>query len=176
MVSLETRAMFAEQMTAGQVYRNELAYALRALGHEIDYDPRSGLFEVRNVPAQMIRDYSRRAEQIAAHAKEHGFTGQEERQRSFYATRPAKAKVRLEDLHKQWADRSQPYRDAVETLRASAEREATGTVDVSKSNAGRAALFGIRQAESREAVNSLGRILRLGLASHVGEVLHAPWR
>ena len=34
----------------------------------------------------------------------------------------------------------------------------------------RAALFGIRQAETREAVNNLGRMFRLGLASHVGEV------
>jgi ATP-dependent exoDNAse (exonuclease V) alpha subunit len=34
----------------------------------------------------------------------------------------------------------------------------------------RAMLFGIRQAETREAVNNLGQILRLALASHVGEV------
>jgi ATP-dependent exoDNAse (exonuclease V) alpha subunit len=31
-------------------------------------------------------------------------------------------------------------------------------------------LFGIRQAEGREAVNSLGQLLRTALASHVGEV------
>lgn len=170
MASLESRAMFAEQMTAGQAYRNELAHALRELGHAIDFDPRTGLFEIRNVSAKLIQDYSRRAEQIDAHAKEHGYSGQAERQRSFYATRPAKVKVGLEDLHKQWGERSQPYRDALDALKVEAERGGPMKLDVSAASAGRAALFGIRQAETREAVNNRGRILRLGLASHVGEV------
>jgi conjugative relaxase-like TrwC/TraI family protein len=168
--SLETRAMFAEQMTAGQIYRNELAYALRELGYEVEHDPRSGLFEIRHVPASLIKEYSQRAEQIDRHAKEHGLSGQAERQRSFYATRPAKVKVGLDALHDQWGERSQPYHKLLTTLVADAEREAPRSLKVDQGSAGRAALFGIRQAETREAVNNRGRILRLGLASHVGEV------
>src|SRR3546814_1862302 len=58
MASLETRAMFAEQMTAGQIYRNELAHDLRELGYEIEFDPRRGLFEIRDVPNDQIgRDH-----------------------------------------------------------------------------------------------------------------------
>jgi conjugative relaxase-like TrwC/TraI family protein len=63
-VSLETRAMFAEQMTAGQVYRNELAHLLRVRGYDIEFDPRRGLFEIRGVPKGLIADMSQRAEQI----------------------------------------------------------------------------------------------------------------
>src|SRR3546814_14453123 len=63
MASLETRAMFAEQMTAGQIYRNELAHDLRELGYEIEFDPRRGLFEIRDVPNDLIYSMSRRAEQ-----------------------------------------------------------------------------------------------------------------
>lgn len=37
-------------------------------------------------------------------------------------------------------------------------------------DAARAALFGIRQSEGREAVNPFGRFIATGLASHVGEV------
>ena len=37
-------------------------------------------------------------------------------------------------------------------------------------DASRAALFGLRQLETSEAVNNLGDILRTGLAAHVGEV------
>lgn len=40
----------------------------------------------------------------------------------------------------------------------------------------RAALFGIRQAETREAVSNLGSLYRLALASHVGEVRLADVR
>ncbi len=170
MASLETRAMFAEQMTAGQVYRNELAHGLREQGYQIEYDPRSGLFEMRGVPEGLIRDFSQRAEQIDAHAKEHGLTGQAERERSFYATRPAKVKVGLDTLHEQWAERAQAQLKGLDAIKADSERDAVRELDVDPASAGRAALFGIRQAETREAVNNRGRILRLGLASLVGEV------
>lgn len=166
MASLETRAMFAEQMTAGQVYRNDLAHGLRELGYEIEYDPRTGLFEIRDVPQDLVKAFSRRAEQIDAHAREQGLTGQAGRQASFYATRPPKQKVGIEALREQWQQRSERYREGLDLLSRKESREIVPrTADV-----GRAALFGMRQAESREAVNNLGRIFRLGLASHVGEV------
>src|SRR3546814_5429941 len=63
-VSLETRAMFAVQMAAGQVYRNELAHLLRERGYDVEFDPRRGLFEIRGVPKDLITDMSQRAEQI----------------------------------------------------------------------------------------------------------------
>ena len=66
MASLETRAMYAEQMTAGQVYRNDLAHSIRELGYEIDTDPRSGLFEIRGVPGRLMHACSQRAGQLDA--------------------------------------------------------------------------------------------------------------
>ena len=69
MASLETRAMFAEQMLAGQVYRNELARDLREQGFEIEFDPRRGLFEIAGVPKDFIRDTSQRSQKIDAHAE-----------------------------------------------------------------------------------------------------------
>ena len=170
MASLETRAMFAEQMTAGQVYRNELAHGLRQLGHEVDFDPRSGLFEIRGVPEALIDSMSRRAAQIDDHAEAYGLAGQAERQRAFYATRPAKEKTSLSGLHEQWAERAKPYREALDGLRSMADLRGGIGPNVEPGVAGRAALFGLRQAETREAVNNRGRIIRLGLASHVGEV------
>lgn len=170
MSSLETRAMFAEQMVAGQVYRNDLAHELRHLGFEIDHDPRSGLFEIVGVPRAFIAETSQRAEQIEAHAREHGLTGQAARRQSFYETRRAKEKVGLETLHAGWTARAEPHRPALEaTMSAAKEQEGEG-LDADPASARRAALFGIRQAETREAVNNLGRMFRLSLASHVGEV------
>lgn len=164
MASLETRGMFAEQTVAGQVYRNELAHHLRELGYGIDHDPRTGLFEIEGVPAELIRAFSRRSEQIDAHADEHGLTGQAARRKSFYETRPPKAKVGLEVLHGQWAERSMGHQLP----------EARADVAISPSMDGqpaaRATLFGIRQSETGEAVNNLGRMIRLALASSLGEV------
>ncbi|WP_298673186.1 MobF family relaxase [uncultured Sphingomonas sp.] len=169
-VSLETRAMYAEQMAAGQVYRNELAHDLRQIGWEIEFDPRKGLFEIRGVPGDLIRDYSQRAEQINAHAREHGNEGQAQRVRSFYATRRAKAKVGLEDLHQQWATRAGSHIETLKSVAREAERAEGAPREVDPRAPARAAAFGIRQVETREAVNNVGRIYRTALASHVGEV------
>lgn len=170
MASLETRAMFAEQMVAGQVYRNELAHDLRAQGYEIDFDPRKGLFEICGVPAEFIRETSRRAEQINAHAKEHGLTGQAARRASFYETRGAKTKIGLDEPRGQWGERARPYDEELSKVRArAAEREGQVT-GPDPCTVSRAALFGIRQAETREAVTNLGHLYRHGLASHVGDV------
>ncbi|MHA6766206.1 MobF family relaxase [Sphingobium ummariense] len=169
-VSLETRAMFAEQMAAGQAYRNELAHLLKELGYEVDFDPRRGLFEIKGVPRDLITEMSQRAEQIEAHAKEHGLTGQAARQQAFYVTRGPKQKVSLEELHQRWDGRLGQHAEAVKDTRATAEKVGERKIEVELATAARAMLFGLRQSESKEAVNNLGRLLQTALASHVGEV------
>ena len=176
MASLETRAMFAEQMVAGQVYRNELAHHLRALGYEVEFDPRKGLFEIRGVPKEALAEFSKRAEQIDAHAKEHGLEGQAARRKSFYETRGPKVKTGLEDLRAGWEARSVPYAKDIAVVQAVADEKGEQDIAAAPGDVARAALFGIRQAETREAVNNLGQMFRLGLASHVGEVRLAELR
>lgn len=170
MASLESRSMFAEQMVAGQVYRNALAHRLREVGYEVDTDPRSGLFEVRGVPLDLIRSMSQRAEQIDAHAQAHGLEGQAARRRSFYETRGPKEKIGLEALRDQWATRAGTHMPNLQDVRLGADRNGERPIEPHPAISARAMLFGIRQAETGEAVNNLGRMLRLGLASHVGEV------
>jgi len=170
MVSLETRAMFAEQMVAGQVYRNDLAYRLREIGYEIEFDPRKGLFEIGGVPKGLITDTSQRAGQIETHAKEHGLAGQAARRISFYETRGPKEKVGLEALYAQWSARSDGYRPALEAVRSATDRAGERDIRPAPAAVARAMLFGLRQEEGREAVNNLGRLFARALASHVGEV------
>ncbi|UZW57628.1 relaxase domain-containing protein [Sphingobium sp. JS3065] len=168
--SLETRAVYAEQMTSGQIYRNELAHGLRELGYEIDFDPRRGLFEIRGVPKALIEEMSQRAEQINEHAAQHGLVGQASRRQSFYATRGAKVKTGIDTLLIQWRGRLGPYEKPLEAAREGAARSGEHPVRVDRADAARAALFGIRQSEGKEAVNPLGRLYTAGLASHVGEI------
>lgn len=170
MASLESRAMFAEQMVAGQIYRSDLAHRLRELGYGIESDPRSGLFEIRSFPKELAKSFSRRAEDINAHAGEHGLQGQEARRQSFYATRPKKEKTDLGKLHHSWSIRSKSHAVDLTFLREEAGKIGEQNLSPDKADTARAMLFGIRQAESREAVNNLGQMLRLGLASDVGQV------
>ncbi len=176
MSSLETRAMYAEQMTAGQVYRNELAHGLRTLGYEIDADPRTGLFEIAGVPKTLILNMSQRAEQIDAHAREHGLTGQSARRVSFYETRGAKEKAGLDTLTERWAERAAHHLSQLAQIRTEAGQRGEQTLIPAAAISARAMLFGLRQAETKEAVSNLGRMLRLGMASHIGEVRLADLR
>lgn len=168
--SLESRAMYAEQMATGQIYRNQLAHGLRELGYQIEFDPGRGLFEISGVPRSLIAEMSQRAQQIDDHARAHGLVGQAERRKSFYATRGPKVKVGLEELHLQWRERLVPHEKPITILREMVEQTGQQTVDIAPADARRAALFGIRQLEGREAVNPLGRHYAVALASHVGEV------
>jgi conjugative relaxase-like TrwC/TraI family protein len=169
-VSLETRAMYAEQMVAGQVYRNELAHHLRERGYEVEFDPRKGLFEIRGVPSELVIDMSQRARQIDAHAREHGLSGQAARRVSFYETRGAKEQVSLEVLHGRWRERLGQHAEPVRETLAEAHKLAPREIAVQPTVAARSMLFGLRQSEGREAVNNLGKLLQVALASHVGEV------
>jgi conjugative relaxase-like TrwC/TraI family protein len=170
MTSVESRAMFAEQMVGGQIYRNALALSLRELGYEIETDPRKGLFEIRGVSADLMKSMSQRAEQINAHAAEHGHSGQAARVASFYQTRGPKEKVGMADLQDAWKSRAGGILPDLQNLKCRAERSEPGQVVVDPMTARRAGLFGIKHSEDREAVNNQGHLLRVGLAAHVGEV------
>src|SRR3546814_18994181 len=114
--------MFAVHMAAGQVYRNELAHRLRELGYDVEFDPRRGLFEIRGVPKDLITDMSQRAEQIEAHANEHGLTGQAARQKSFYANSGPKTKKYLEELPPRWDGRLVQNAESVKDQRPADEK------------------------------------------------------
>ncbi|HEX7783288.1 MAG TPA: MobF family relaxase [Sphingobium sp.] len=170
MASLESRIMYGEQRVAGQIYRNALAFGLRQAGYEIDTDPRSGLFEIRGVSRDLMEQFSQRAEAIEEHAREHGLVGQKAQRASFYATRKAKVKIGKADLVARWHQRTGLRLDALRSITDEThEREGRHLPPIER-EASRAALFGLRQLETAEAVNNLGDILRTGLAAHVGEV------
>ncbi|PXA84804.1 DNA relaxase [Nostoc sp. 3335mG] len=170
MASLETRAMYAQQMTAGQVYRNDLAHRLRELSYDIEFDPRRGLFEIAGIPNRMIREMSQRAEQIDAHARSHGLSGQAARRQSFYETRGPKAKATLDELRTRWTGRAKPHEEALDRIGDRVAEKGEQAILVEPALGARATLFGVRQSEVTEAVNDYGRMLRVALASHVGEV------
>ncbi|MBJ7440864.1 MAG: relaxase domain-containing protein [Sphingopyxis sp.] len=170
LASLESRVMYGEQRVAGQIYRNALAYSLREAGYEIDADPRSGLFEIRGVPKDLIDQFSQRAGAIEVHAREHGLVGQKAQRASFYATRKAKVKIGKEDLTAQWHQRAGGRLETLQKIADMAHDRGVAHLPPTEREASRAALFGLRQLESAEAVNNLGDILRTGLAAHVGEV------
>ncbi|WP_371815813.1 AAA family ATPase [Novosphingobium sp. SG751A] len=128
------------------------------------------MFEIRGVPGELIEQFSRRAEAIEDHAREHGLVGQKAQRASFYATRKAKVKVGEQELTAQWHQRAEERLKTLLDMAATSQKLEGQHVPPTQREASRAALFGLRQLEITEAVNNLGDILRTGLAAHVGEV------
>lgn len=103
--SLEPRAIYQLQKAIGEVYRQELALGVRELGYEIEIG-KDSLFEIKGVPADVIRAFSERTAQIEARLAERGQTtvtaSPEEKQVATLETRAAKMEVDRSELVRDW--------------------------------------------------------------------------
>lgn len=175
MRSLETRAMYAVQRGAGQIYRNTLAHHVIEAGYEIATDPRSGLFEIAHIPEAAIEKFSQRHEQIEAYAKEHGLEGQAERRAAWAMTRQPKQHMAPGDMAAEWRGRDSLTTELLDTLHADSHAHAR-EIERNPATALEAVRFGIAQSETKEAVNNRDRLIRTGLAAHVGETVWQEMR
>jgi ATP-dependent exoDNAse (exonuclease V) alpha subunit len=71
--SMEGRSFFQLQKAIGEIYRQELALQARRLGYEVETGKASN-FEIKGVPAEVLKAFSERAAQIEAHLAERGKT------------------------------------------------------------------------------------------------------
>ncbi|MFM5953324.1 MAG: MobF family relaxase [Novosphingobium sp.] len=103
--SLEPRALYQLQKAIGAIYRQELAFGVRALGYEIEVGKES-LFEIKGVTPDVIRAFSERAAQVEVRLAERGQTREtasaEEKQIAALDTRQAKQAADRSELVKEW--------------------------------------------------------------------------
>lgn len=71
--SMEGRSFFQQQKAIGEIYRQELALQARRLGYEVETSKGSN-FEIKGVPAEVLKAFSERAAQIEAHLAQRGKT------------------------------------------------------------------------------------------------------
>ncbi|MDD3055308.1 MAG: MobF family relaxase, partial [Aliarcobacter sp.] len=69
--ALHNDEFFKNKQLFGQIYRNQLASNLKDLGYQIEVtDARKGLFEVKGVSDELLKEFSKRTEQVEAKIKE----------------------------------------------------------------------------------------------------------
>jgi conjugative relaxase-like TrwC/TraI family protein len=131
--SLEPRALYQLQKAIGAVYRQELAVGVRALGYGIEQG-KDSLFEIKGVPAAVIRAFSERAAQVEARLAERGQTrataSAEEKQIAALDTREAKQTLERGELVANWraeADAAGFGKDAREALVAASKEAAASS-------------------------------------------------
>lgn len=67
-------------------------------------------------------------------------------------------KVSLEQVHERWTHRLKPYERALSAMLEDVDKVEERIILIVPADAGRSALFEIRQSEGREPVNPLSRL------------------
>ena len=101
--SLDSRTIYENSMTAGLVYRSELAMAVKSLGYDINItDNRKGLFEISSVPKEVLKAFSKRREAIEKAANDRDIKTAKGMQAAALATRKSKQKATGKELLDRW--------------------------------------------------------------------------
>ena len=126
--ALQTEGMYRAQKFAENLYYHEMAKGLRALGYEIENNARD--FEIKGVPAGVVKRFSKRHDQIAAEAKRQvaqGYDGDIRELRARIAHEHRRRKVKnstAEDLRGYWqAQLEAPEREALQRLQGPVETQ-----------------------------------------------------
>ena len=100
--SIDNRALYANKMLLGRIYRNELARAVQALGYEIRVtNQRHGLWELQGYIPQQLDLFSKRAQQIQKTASPEA-SSQEKAWVAAHSNRAKKQAIAREDLLPRW--------------------------------------------------------------------------
>ena len=103
--ALSNEELFRNKMTAGAIYRAELALRLKSLGYAIENTHADGRFEIADVPGRLIDEFSTRRAQIEKALEEKGFSGSKAAEVAAKDTRAAKKDVDRTKLLDSWKER-----------------------------------------------------------------------
>ena len=169
--SLESRRMYEVSTKIGQVYRNELAAKVKALGYELQSDPSKGTFEITAVPRSVRDDFSKRRKAILAAAKKYGYRTARGMDNAAVRSREAKHHTNQEALLRSWSEQLKDLDFRPERIIAAAiQRLNEGDIEKARSEFDSADLeFAYRHLAEREAVFTRDQLqeqmLRVGMGS-----------
>ena len=101
--AIDNAEIFTHKMSAGALYRAELADGLRACGFPIEVDPKNpGCFQIAGMDKSLEKHFSKRSERIKEIAREKGITSARTKNEIAVYTRGKKDEVNREGLFKNW--------------------------------------------------------------------------
>ncbi|MFC1659669.1 MobF family relaxase [Pseudomonadota bacterium] len=96
------KSAFDSKMLLGQIYRNELAKQVNDLGYTIEKTHKDGRFEIKEVPKELIEDFSKRREEIQNALDKYNFKNAKTAAVATVATRNKKRNIQSELLYDAW--------------------------------------------------------------------------
>jgi Ti-type conjugative transfer relaxase TraA len=106
--TLETKPFFQHKMTAGAIYRAELADGLRDIGFELDVDGKDN-FKVVGVSVQVCKQFSKRHNDIDKYLIENGLKDAKSAAIAALKTRSSKDEVCFGDKIEDWKVEAAPF-------------------------------------------------------------------
>lgn len=88
------------KMSAGAVYRAELASRMQTLGFQVERDADS--FQIAGVPTLLVEEFSKRRQQIEAILEENGYSSAKAAEVAALASRTTKEIIHRDELFKRW--------------------------------------------------------------------------
>jgi phage/plasmid primase-like uncharacterized protein len=101
--TLDSYRIYKDKILLGMYYRAYLAKELMQLGFEIVQTSHQGTFELKDFPPSLIKQFSKRREQIKKELTETGYTGGSAAKIANFNTRPPKKHVEPQHLRLAWA-------------------------------------------------------------------------
>ena len=100
--SIESRNIYDNSRILGQIYQNELAKRVKDMGYGIAFDPKKGTFEIEDVPKDLIKQMSKRREDIEKAADKYGYRSARGMGDAAIRTRGRKQSIDDDVLQKKW--------------------------------------------------------------------------
>lgn len=100
--SLDSTKFYNPSKTLGYIYRNELALSSKELGYDVDWNTKTGLFELASVDKNAIQHFSKRRQEIERVAKERGYTDAKGMEKATVNSRQAKQNVPSNEVLDKW--------------------------------------------------------------------------
>ncbi|MFT6338810.1 MAG: conjugative relaxase-like TrwC/TraI family protein, partial [Halioglobus sp.] len=100
--SIDSRAIYDNSMLLGQIYRNELARHAKELGYNVVWDAKKGLFEIGGVDEKLLKNFSKRSEEIRQIASEKGVDSAKDLEKITLATRENKKNISGDEVTNSW--------------------------------------------------------------------------
>ncbi|MGI9214911.1 MAG: MobF family relaxase, partial [Gammaproteobacteria bacterium] len=94
--------VYDNKMLLGVIYRGKLAQELMKAGFEITQTSEQGLFELKGFPENLIKQFSKRREQITKELEKQNLEGSKAAQIANFNTRERKVSVDPEHLELAW--------------------------------------------------------------------------
>jgi conjugative relaxase-like TrwC/TraI family protein len=108
--ALDNSEIYKLRMTAGAIYRSELAHGLQQVGHSVHQTTADGRFEIDGYSKAQLDEFSTRRKRIEAELAERGLSGAEASQQAALMTRQAKITLTDEGkaaMQAEWRERAE---------------------------------------------------------------------